>query len=39
MQIATRLIISPGNGLLVGFEREWAQKDLGARHAAPSCSG
>jgi uncharacterized membrane protein (DUF4010 family) len=31
VEIATKLLISLGIGLLVGFEREWAHKDLGVR--------
>jgi uncharacterized membrane protein YhiD involved in acid resistance len=31
LEIATKLLISLGVGLLVGFEREWAHKDLGVR--------
>jgi uncharacterized membrane protein (DUF4010 family) len=31
LEIATKLLISLGIGLLVGFEREWAHKDLGVR--------
>ena len=30
-EIATKLILSLGIGLLVGFEREWSRKDLGVR--------
>jgi len=30
-EIATKLILSLAIGLLVGFEREWSRKDLGAR--------
>lgn len=29
--VATKLFVSIGVGLLVGFEREWSRKDLGAR--------
>ena len=29
--IATKLLLSLGIGLLVGFEREWSHKDLGVR--------
>jgi uncharacterized membrane protein (DUF4010 family) len=29
--IATKLLVSLGVGLLVGFEREWSHKDLGVR--------
>lgn len=29
--VATKLFLSLGVGLLVGFEREWSRKDLGAR--------
>ena len=31
VEISIKLAISIGIGMLVGFEREWAQKDLGAR--------
>ena len=31
LEIATKLLISLGVGLLVGFEREWSHKDLGVR--------
>jgi uncharacterized membrane protein (DUF4010 family) len=31
IDISTKLAVSVGIGLLVGLEREWAQKDLGAR--------
>lgn len=31
LEIATKLIVSLGIGLLVGFEREWSRKDLGVR--------
>lgn len=31
VEIATKLFVTLGIGLLVGFEREWAQKDLGVR--------
>jgi uncharacterized membrane protein (DUF4010 family) len=30
-EIATKLLLSLGIGLLVGFEREWSHKDLGVR--------
>ncbi len=30
-EIATKLVLSMGIGLLVGFEREWSHKDLGVR--------
>lgn len=29
--VATKLFLSLGVGLLIGFEREWSRKDLGAR--------
>lgn len=29
--VATKLLVSLGVGLLVGFEREWSHKDLGVR--------
>jgi uncharacterized membrane protein YhiD involved in acid resistance len=29
--VATKLALSIGVGLLVGFEREWSQKELGVR--------
>jgi uncharacterized membrane protein (DUF4010 family) len=31
VEIATKLLLSLGIGLLVGFEREWSHKDLGVR--------
>jgi uncharacterized membrane protein (DUF4010 family) len=31
IEIATKLLLSLGIGLLVGFEREWSHKDLGVR--------
>jgi MgtC family len=31
VEIATKLLLSLGIGLLVGFERQWARKDLGVR--------
>ena len=31
VEISIKLAISIGIAMLVGFEREWAQKDLGAR--------
>src|ERR1700677_2080177 len=31
LEITTKLLISLGIGLVVGFEREWAHKDLGVR--------
>jgi uncharacterized membrane protein (DUF4010 family) len=31
IEIATKLLLSLGIGLLVGFEREWSHKDLGGR--------
>src|SRR6185312_5307272 len=31
VEIATKLLLSLGIGLLIGFEREWSHKDLGAR--------
>ncbi len=34
LEIAIKLLISLGIGLLVGFEREWAHKDLGVRSFA-----
>jgi uncharacterized membrane protein YhiD involved in acid resistance len=30
-EVAGKLLVSLGIGLLVGFEREWAHKDLGVR--------
>jgi uncharacterized membrane protein YhiD involved in acid resistance len=30
-QIATKILIALGVGLLVGLEREWARKDVGLR--------
>ena len=30
-EIAAKLLVSLGIGLLVGFEREWSRKDLGVR--------
>ena len=29
LEIAAKLLVSLGIGLLVGFEREWSRKDLG----------
>jgi uncharacterized membrane protein YhiD involved in acid resistance len=37
-EIATKLLLSLGIGLLVGFEREWAHKDLGVRTFAITTS-
>lgn len=31
IEVATKLLLSIGIGLLVGFEREWSHKDLGVR--------
>ncbi len=31
IEIATKLLLSIGIGLLVGFERQWSRKDLGVR--------
>lgn len=31
LEIATKLLLSLGIGLLVGFERQWSRKDLGVR--------
>jgi uncharacterized membrane protein (DUF4010 family) len=31
VEIATKLLVALGIGLLIGFEREWAHKDLGVR--------
>jgi uncharacterized membrane protein (DUF4010 family) len=30
-EVAAKVAVSPGIGLLVGIEREWSNKDLGAR--------
>ena len=37
VEIATKLLLSLGIGLLVGFEREWSHKDLGVRTFAITC--
>lgn len=34
LAVATKLFVSLGCGLLVGFEREWSRKDIGARSFA-----